>query len=304
VINGLRMDSFEGIGEKARVGERVLVRNMMVLSLAVHIAVFIIGTAVSPLFGTVRVPPAVIVELADLSMPELPTETAAPVPKIARVLHERPAHRSPLALAPQRNVGKDARRWLEKLDAGMPQVPDTPALQKRGIAGDVPVQHWTNDGPARPGDFAPAVPTARTAALDRHLQELEARVRGSGRAAVGFGNETKASMMFGSTGAASGEPIPAWIRDMIRKRVREYLPELEAVYNDAIRRNPDLRGRLLVRFRIDRSGKIQRAEPAEEHFGDAAFIDAVLGKVRGWSFEPTGGRSVDVIYPIVFVAPS
>ena len=111
-------------------------------------------------------------------------------------------------------------------------------------------------------------------------------------------------MMFGGTGDAAGEPIPAWVRDMIRKRVRGYLPELEGVYTDAIRRNPDLRGKMLIRFRIDPSGKIQQAEPAEEQFGDAAFVNAVLGKVRRWTFEPTGGRSVEVLYPFVFVAPS
>jgi outer membrane biosynthesis protein TonB len=60
---------------------------------------------------------------------------------------------------------------------------------------------------------------------------------------------------------------------------------------------------MLVRFRIDPSGKIQRAEPAEEHFGDAAFVDAVLTKIRRWTFEPTGGRAVDVIYPFVFLLP-
>ena len=91
---------------------------------------------------------------------------------------------------------------------------------------------------------------------------------------------------------------------MIRKRVRDRLPELEGVYTDAIRRNPDLRGKLLVRFRIDPSGKVQRAEPADGSFRDAAFVNAVLDKVRRWTFEPTGGRTVEVLYPFVFVAPS
>jgi hypothetical protein len=121
---------------------------------------------------------------------------------------------------------------------------------------------------------------------------------------VGFGKETEASMMFGGTGGTSGEPIPAWIRDMIRKRVREYLSELEGIYTDAIRRNPDLRGKLLVRFRIDSSGKIVRTESAGGDLRDPAFVNSVIDRIRTWTFEPTGGLAVEVLYPFVFVTPS
>ena len=82
------------------------------------------------------------------------------------------------------------------------------------------------------------------------------------------------------------------------------LPERQVVYTGAIRRNPDLRGKLIVRFRIDPSRKIQRVESPEERFRDAAFVNAVLDKIRRWTFEPTGGLAVEVLYPFVFVAPS
>ena len=155
---------------------------------------------------------------------------------------------------PAARQAQDTRRWLDKLDAGIPKVSEAYIARKEGNAGGIPVRHWTNEGPANPGDFAPAVAPERTAAMGKHLEELEGRLRRSGRPVVGFGKETEASMMFGGTGETAGEPIPAWIRDMIRKRVRDYLPELEGVYTDAIRRNPDLRGKLLVRFRIDPVG--------------------------------------------------
>jgi TonB family protein len=186
----------------------------------------------------------------------------------------------------------------------MANVPEAPVARREGKAGGIPVRHWTNEGPAKAGDFAPAVAPEKSAAFGQHLGELEARVRGSGRPGVGFGKETEASMMFGGAGDNAGEPIPAWIREMIRKRVRDRLPELEGVYADAIRRNPDLGGKLLVRFRIDPSGRVQRADPADGSFPDVAFVNAVLDKVRRWTFEPTAGRSVEVLYPFVFVAPS
>lgn len=75
------------------------------------------------------------------------------------------------------------------------------------------------------------------------------------------------------------------------------------VLADAIRRNPDLRGRMLVRLRIVPSEKVQHAEPTNGSFVGSAFVDAVLAKARRWIFEPKGGHTVDVIYPFVSLLP-
>jgi hypothetical protein len=140
--------------------------------------------------------------------------------------------------------------------------------------------------------------------LGKQLTELETRVRRSGHPGVGVGNEAEASVMFGGTGSSGGEPIPQWIRDMIRRKVRGYLPELEATYTMALRRNPELKGKILIRFQIDASGKIRQAEAMEASFRDEPFLSAVVEKVHRWTFEPTGGRTVEVLYPLVFLLPS
>jgi TonB family protein len=186
----------------------------------------------------------------------------------------------------------------------MAKAPELPVARREGKAGGIPVRHWTNEGPAKPGDFAPAVASDHPGIFRKHLEDLEGRVRASGRPAVGVGKESEASMMFGGVGDAVGEPIPAWVREMIRNRVRARLPELEGIYANAIQQNGDLKGKMLVRFRINPSGKIEVAESVEESFHDAAFVSAVLAKVRRWTFEPPAGRTVEVLYPFVFVAPS
>jgi TonB family protein len=305
-MNGFQISIFQEIDGMSRRQERII-RKMMILSLAVHIVVFVMGSAISPLFPTMRISPPVMVELTDSPISELPEELPAPPPPVVasaspdslRASSDRPASTRPAPKAPPA-----ARRWLDKLEAGMANVPEAPVTRREGKTGGIPVRHWTNESPAKSGDFAPAVAPEQSAALGKHMGELEARVRGSGRPGVGFGKETEASMMFGGAGETAGEPIPAWIREMIRKRVRDRLPELEGVYADAIRRNPDLRGKLLVRFRIDPSGKVQSAEPADASFTDISFLNAVLAKVRRWTFEPPAGRTVEVLYPFVFVAPS
>jgi TonB family protein len=298
------MNAFPAIEGLERFQERVI-RRTMVLSVAAHAAVFLLGSAISPLFPSMPVPAPVFVELIDAPMSELPEEPPAPLPQVASEVRTEsagaPAH---VPLTPPPKKTPTARRWLEKLDAGIPKVPEAPIERKEGKAGGIPVRHWTNEGPAKPGDFAPAVAPERTAALGKHVEELEARVRRGGRPMVGSGKESEASMMFGGTGGTAGEPIPAWVRDMIRKRVRDYLPELEGAYTDAIRRNPKLKGKMVVRFRIDPSGKVPLAVSVESSLEDGAFIAVVLEKIRHWTFEPLAGQTVEVLYPFVFVAPS
>jgi len=305
-MNGIQMDNFQEIGGMSRRQERII-RRMMILSVVVHAGVFLLGSTWSALFPSREFSPPVLVELMDAPVSELPEEPPVPPPPVAassrpesfRASSDRSAS-TPLA---SKQIPA-ARRWLDKLDAGMAKAPEAPVARGEGKAGGIPVRRWTNDGPVRPGDFAPAVAPEHAGVFRKHLEDLEGRVRTSGRPAVGFGEETEASMMFGGAGDAPGEPIPAWIREMIRKRVRDRLTELEGVYGDAIQRNGDLKGRMLVRLRINPSGKIEVAESVEESFRDAAFVNAVLVKVRRWTFEPPAGRTVEVLYPFVFVAPS
>ena len=343
------MNTFPAIDELERQQERII-RKMMVLSVAAHAAVFLLGSAISPLFPSMPVSAPVFVELTDAPMSELPEDPPAPRSQVfpaapaasagaapRAAVPERPAAKenlaasagaAPRAAVPERPAAKAnpaARRWLEKLDAGTRNFPEAPIVRKEGRAGGIPVRSWTNEGPAKPGDFAPAVSSERTwtakspakpgdfapaissersPALGKHLEELEARVRHSGRPAVGSGSETEASMMFGGTGTSGNEQIPPWIRDMVRKKVRGYLPELEAAYSAAIRRNPALKGKLIVRFRIDPSGKVPRAVSMESSFEDGAFIAVVLEKIRHWTFDPPMGQTVEVLYPFVFIAPS
>ena len=321
------MNTFPAIDELERQQERII-RKMMVLSVAAHAAVFLLGSAISPLFPSMPVSAPVFVELTDAPMSELPEEPPAPRSQVFPAAPAASAGAAPRAAVPERPAAKAnpaARRWLEKLDAGTRNFPEAPIVRKEGRAGGIPVRTWTNEGPAKPGDFAPAVSSERTwtakspakpgdfapaissersPALGKHLEELEARVRHSGRPAVGSGSETEASMMFGGTGTSGNEQIPPWIRDMVRKKVRGYLPELEAAYSAAIRRNPALKGKLIVRFRIDPSGKVPRAVSMESSFEDGAFIAVVLEKIRHWTFDPPMGQTVEVLYPFVFIAPS
>lgn len=282
---------------------RVL-RWMMGLSVLFHAGVILLGSTVTSLFPPMASYPVVTVELTDAPMSTLPEEKPAPPPSppvrkaVASPSRQR-VPSPPVAAKPSR-----AEKWLKKLDAGLARVPDeAPVSRKMGKHGGIPVRHWENEAAPRPGDFAPAVAPENKSLL-RQISDLEGKVRTSGVPGVGVGEEVEISAMFGGSGTLGGDPIPPWIRDMIRKIVQGHLPELEALYSAAFRRDPAIRGRLLIRFRIGPSGKVILAEPGGSSLRNDRFIESVLTKVRGWTFDPTDGRTVEVLYPFVFIAPT
>jgi len=295
------MNSVSYVGTMERWQARVL-RWMTGLSLLFHAGVILLGSTVSSLFPQAVVPPVVIVELLDAPMSTLLEEEPPPPSPVIRETVASPS-RQPAPLPPAAARPSQAEQWLKKLDAGLVKVSEAPVSRKTGKPGGIPVRHWETGANPRPGDFAPAVAPENKALL-RQISDLEGKIRAGGVPGVGVGGEVEVSAMFGGTGTAGEDPIPPWIRDMIRRRVREHLPELEALYSAAFRRDPAIRGKLLVRFRIDPSGRVLRAEPGGSPLQDDTFVESVLTKIRGWTFDPTDGRTVEVVYPFVFIAPS
>jgi len=295
------MNSASYVGNMERWQARVL-KWMTGFSLLFHAGVIFLGSTVLSLFPRAAIPPVVVVELLDAPMSTLPEEKPPPPSPVIREtvasLSRQTAPSPPAPARPSR-----AEQLLKKLDAGLVKVPEAPVSRKTGKLGGIPVRHWENEANPRPGDFAPAVAPENTALLSQ-ISDLEGKIRGTGVPGVGVGGEVEVSAMFGGTGMVGGDPIPPWIRDMIRRRVREHLPELEALYSAAYRRDPTIRGKLLVRFRIDPSGRVVRAEPGGTLLQDDTFVENVLTKIRGWTFDPTDGRTVEVLYPFVFIAPS
>jgi TonB family protein len=289
-----RLDGADRTTRQAR-----LVRRAAILSILLHGGAILLA----PVFAALRPPPAipraVMVDLMELPPSELPANPPAPPAPLRPEPHpsSAPAQRPAPAAPPP------AHRWLAKLDTGLSRIPDAPVRSGAGSAGELPVRRWTADAPSGDEDFAPAVASEDTALLG-HIRELEERVRFSRESAgtVGRG-DADVLMTLGGTGDSPAAPIPDWIREMIRRKVRGYLPELQGAYSTALHRNPRLAGRLVVRFRIDPSGRIAAADPVETSVPDEAFTAGVLDLIRRWRFDPTP-LSVEVLYPFLFVTPS
>lgn len=275
---------------------------MVAFSMLVHTIALVIGSLTASMFPATPHFPIVTVELTEIPPSELLEEAPPPSREVVPSVPESPA----TGVAPRRKTPPppSEQRWLKKLDAGLAKVPEAIVTRKEARTGGIAVRNWDNRAEPRPGDFAPAVAAETSAELRKQMAGLESRMLRSGISGLGSGEAADGMVTIGGAGRQGGDPIPPWIREMIRAKVRAYLPELEAGYSTAIRRNPNLKGKLLVRFRIDPSGKVLRAVMVESSLEDGAFNDAVLEKIRRWTFDPPAGRTVDVLYPFVFVAPS
>jgi hypothetical protein len=102
---------------------------------------------------------------------------------------------------------------------------------------------------------------------------------------------------------SAGAATAGWIQpEIIQRIVRGHFPVLRKCYEDALLTNPNLVGRVVVRFIIDANGEVHTAVDGGSDMPDPSVVDCVVGHFRDLSFprpQPEG-RSVTVVYPIPF----
>jgi len=88
--------------------------------------------------------------------------------------------------------------------------------------------------------------------------------------------------------------------EVIARIVRQNFGRFRLCYEDALRKNPALAGRVAVRFGIDRSGAVSSVADGGSDIPDATMIACVTRGFGNLSFPQPEGGSVEVVYPIVF----
>jgi len=92
-------------------------------------------------------------------------------------------------------------------------------------------------------------------------------------------------------------------RDIIRRIVRAHINEVRHCYNVGLNRDPAQRGRLVINFTIDPTGKVPTAEVQETTLTDAKIGTCVARALRRWKFpKPPGGGTIRVTYPFSLAA--
>jgi TonB family protein len=152
-------------------------------------------------------------------------------------------------------------------------------------------------------------------------------MRGTGRGADGDGKGTIGLTTFGTVGSRAGDygartsplghrrsAVPrissgsaqvrgSLAKEVIRRVIQRHLNEVRFCYEQDLAQQPDLAGRVAVRFIVSPTGAVQSAGVHESTLGAPRAEGCIAQAVRRWSFpSPEGGGIVIVTYPFVLTA--
>ena len=88
--------------------------------------------------------------------------------------------------------------------------------------------------------------------------------------------------------------------EVIRRIVRQNFGRFRLCYENGLRGNPSLAGRVSTRFVIDRTGAVAKAASEGSDLPSAATVSCVVRGFGNLSFPQPEGGIVSVLYPIVF----
>jgi hypothetical protein len=134
--------------------------------------------------------------------------------------------------------------------------------------------------------------------------------QGFGNGPGGFGKSgghlqpkhaTQAPIMRAGSPTVGGHLPP----EVIQRIVRQNFGRFRFCYENALRNNPSLQGRIAVRFVIGRDGAVSNVGNGGSDLPDAGAVSCVVRAFYGLSFpQPDEGGIVTVVYPIMFTPGS
>lgn len=120
---------------------------------------------------------------------------------------------------------------------------------------------------------------------------------GNGHGILGRGHKTRAPRIGGGgTTTVSGRLPP----EVIQRIVRQNYGRFRMCYEQGLTRNPNLQGRVQVRFAIDREGAVTNVQNGGSDLPDSAVVSCVVNAYYGLSFPKPEGGIVTVVYPVMF----
>ena len=147
------------------------------------------------------------------------------------------------------------------------------------------------------------------------LRGIKSGGSGSGRVADAGNLRGGAGIAGAETGKGAGErtvkgaiktEAPAVDGDldpnMVAKEVRSRLGAIKACYERALKRNPNLSGKVVIHWTITQAGTVSGVDVEQDTLGDAEVASCIKSLIARWRFPAPSGGSVDVSFPFVFQA--
>jgi Ca-activated chloride channel homolog len=89
---------------------------------------------------------------------------------------------------------------------------------------------------------------------------------------------------------------------VIAREIRGRLGAIKACYEAGLKRNPNIGGKLQLRFEVSTVGKVTAAEIENDSMHDDEVASCIKSRVMTWRFPAPAGGSVQFSYPFIFQA--
>lgn len=119
---------------------------------------------------------------------------------------------------------------------------------------------------------------------------------GNGRGRLGGGHQVKAPRIREGATSVNGRLPP----EVIQRIVRQNFGRFRLCYENGMRNNPNLQGRVTVKFVIDRGGAVGMTADGGSDLPDQGVVQCVVRGFGNLSFPQPEGGMVTVVYPIMF----
>jgi hypothetical protein len=86
----------------------------------------------------------------------------------------------------------------------------------------------------------------------------------------------------------------------VNKTVKSRLTALKMCYEKALKDNPSLKGKIILRFAIGKNGRVTSSSIASDYIKDPGVSSCLIEKVKTFAFTKPDGGEVELTFPIVF----
>jgi Ca-activated chloride channel family protein len=119
---------------------------------------------------------------------------------------------------------------------------------------------------------------------------------GSGHGRLGGDHKTTAPTVRMGATTVSGRLPP----EVVQRIVRQNFGRFRLCYENGLRNNPNLQGRVSVRFNIGRDGAVANVGNGGSDLPDSSVVSCVIRSFSGLAFPQPEGGIVTVVFPVVF----
>lgn len=120
--------------------------------------------------------------------------------------------------------------------------------------------------------------------------------RGHGDFNLGAGGKSEEAVSAGKLVMVGGLD-----KDVVARVIKRYWAQIKYCYEKELSKNPNLYGKIAVKFTISGNGSVSDAEIEQTEMNNAAVEDCIIRNIKRWMFPaPKGGGIVVVRYPFIF----